>query len=119
MLKALDYLKKELNVIHRDVKPSNILLSRNGSVKICDFGISGRLENSIAKSNVGTKNYLAVSFDVLASVGFANVAYVGPTVFHRRFCQISRVSLQISVAYCRKDVKLAANHGILFLYKLS
>jgi len=64
VLKALDYLKKELDVIHRDIKPSNILLSRSGCVKMCDFGISGRLVDSVAKTNIGTQSYLAVSFNV-------------------------------------------------------
>jgi len=71
VLKALNYLKTEmgdLHVMHRDVKPSNILLSRNGSVKICDFGISGPLVNSIAKTQVGTQNYVAVSHANLFAV---------------------------------------------------
>jgi len=59
---ALQYLYSELKVIHRDVKPSNILLSRTGSVKICDFGISGQLVNSVAKTMVGSQNYMAVCF---------------------------------------------------------
>ena len=61
MLNALHYLHTELQVIHRDVKPSNILLNRNGAVKICDFGISGKLVNSVAKSQVGAQLYMAVS----------------------------------------------------------
>ncbi|GIY29732.1 hypothetical protein CEXT_556691 [Caerostris extrusa] len=48
-LKALNYLKEKLNIIHRDVKPSNILLDRRGNIKLCDFGISGQLVDSIAK----------------------------------------------------------------------
>ena len=40
-LKALHYLKEEHGVIHRDVKPSNILLDADGRIKLCDFGISG------------------------------------------------------------------------------
>ena len=36
---ALAYLHEVLHVLHRDVKPSNILLSRSGSVKVGDLGI--------------------------------------------------------------------------------
>lgn len=41
-MNALYYLHANLKVIHRDVKPSNILINRRGEVKMCDFGISGR-----------------------------------------------------------------------------
>ena len=51
-----------LSVIHRDVKPSNILINREGSVKMCDFGISGYLVDSVAKTvDAGCKPYMAVS----------------------------------------------------------
>jgi mitogen-activated protein kinase kinase 4 len=60
-LHALNDLKEKYKVIHRDVKPSNILLNRKGEIKICDFGISGKLVDSMAKSSVGCKPYMAVS----------------------------------------------------------
>lgn len=62
VVSALHYLYSELHVIHRDVKPSNILINRDGEVKMCDFGISGYLVDSIAKTvDAGCKPYMAVS----------------------------------------------------------
>lgn len=59
-LKALNYLKETHRVIHRDVKPSNILLDANGRIKLCDFGISGRLVDSKAKTrSAGCAAYMA------------------------------------------------------------
>lgn len=45
--------------MHRDVKPSNILVSTRGQVKLCDFGVSRQLVNSIATTYVGTHAYMA------------------------------------------------------------
>uniref|UniRef100_A0AC34Q692 Protein kinase domain-containing protein n=1 Tax=Panagrolaimus sp. JU765 TaxID=591449 RepID=A0AC34Q692_9BILA len=60
VLNALNCLKKLKGIMHRDVKPSNILLSLKGAVKLCDFGISGYLENSIARTkDVGCRPYMA------------------------------------------------------------
>ena len=61
VISALHYLQSQLQVIHRDVKPSNILISRDGNVKMCDFGISGYLVDSVAKTiDAGCKPYMAV-----------------------------------------------------------
>jgi len=59
VLKGLSYLRDKHQIIHRDVKPSNILVNSRGEIKICDFGVSGQLIDSMANSFVGTRSYMS------------------------------------------------------------
>jgi len=61
LLRGLEYLHKKLHLIHRDIKPQNILLSSAGVVKITDFGVSGEIARTaaFAKTFVGTINYMS------------------------------------------------------------
>lgn len=86
VVEGLNFMKEQMNLIHRDVKPSNILLNKQGSVKICDFGISGHLTNSVAKTvNAGCKPYMPperidgerkVAYDVRADVWSLGITLV-------------------------------------------
>ncbi|XP_065846498.1 dual specificity mitogen-activated protein kinase kinase 4-like [Oscarella lobularis] len=60
VVNALHYLHSGLSVMHRDVKPSNILIDEKGNIKLCDFGISAELVDSVAKTvDAGCKPYMA------------------------------------------------------------
>ena len=59
ILGGLTYLYKAHRIMHRDIKPSNVLVNTDGYIKLCDFGVSSELENSVADTFVGTGTYMA------------------------------------------------------------
>lgn len=58
--KALSHAH-ERGIIHRDIKPQNIMLLKDGTIKVADFGIAA-LENEIHENNgeaIGSVHYIA------------------------------------------------------------
>jgi NIMA (never in mitosis gene a)-related kinase len=60
VLLALEYIHGR-NVIHRDVKPGNLFLTKGGSLQLGDFGVAKALASgsSCAIAQVGTPSYLS------------------------------------------------------------
>jgi serine/threonine protein kinase len=59
ILSAVEYAHKK-NVLHRDLRPANVLISKDGVLKVADFGISRVLEGSgFAPTRVGSPPYMA------------------------------------------------------------
>lgn len=63
VLSALEYSHRE-GIVHRDIKPGNIMLTPDGKVKVMDFGIARAIADSSAtmtqtNSVVGTAQYLS------------------------------------------------------------
>jgi len=61
---ALQYAWEKHKLVHRDIKPGNVFLTRHGEIKLLDFGIASRVRSAgsslgLQTPNAGTAGYRA------------------------------------------------------------
>ncbi|KOB75911.1 putative myosin [Operophtera brumata] len=76
-IKALVYLHDN-KVMHRNIRCSNILITKDGEVKLSDFGLSCKLNGTLDKSktNIGSPSWMAPEVVTCGDEGYGNRADV-------------------------------------------
>lgn len=107
---GLHYLH-ENNILQNDLKPSNILLSDDGVVKIADFGVSAICRIRRSDDHSGTPAFMSpecVTGDVAFDGRQADVYSLGATCFYLRFGCPPFVGRNVSDLYLQiKSAKLS------------
>lgn len=87
VLKALAHAHRQ-GIVHRDIKPDNMLVDRQGNIKVSDFGLAvqiegAALEGTRAKTVIGTLAYLPPELWRGGKVdGRADIFSLGASLYH-------------------------------------
>ena len=108
VLAAIDYAHSQM-VLHLDIKPGNILIEKDGQVKMVDFGVSKLLGNTASDTNSKTPYTLAfaapeqiqnqptsTATDIYALGGLLYKLLTGHLPFNRTSTAVSTLTAQLA-----------------------
>ena len=76
-----------MNILHRDIKPDNLILNKQGEVKVADFGLALDLSESKSQGGLkkieGSPHYMSPEQAMKGEVSFSSDIYsLGTTLYH-------------------------------------
>ncbi len=103
---ALAYAHQH-NVVHRDVKPANIMVTKEGVVKVVDFGIARLTDMSMTQPNmmIGSRAYMSPQLykgeraDARSDIWAVGVSLYELLAFKRPFTGDSEAELMFHIIY--------------------
>jgi len=103
---ALAYAHQH-NVIHRDIKPANIMVSKNGVVKVVDFGIARLTDTSVTQPRMvlGSRSYMSPQLykgeraDARSDIWAVGVTLYELLTYRRPFTGDSEADLMYRIIY--------------------
>jgi len=103
--RALDYAHKR-GVVHRDIKPGNVMITKDGGVKVVDFGIARLMDSSHTQTNtiIGTLGYMSPQqirgerADERSDIWASGVMLYELLAYQRPFDGANQTSLMLNIA---------------------
>jgi len=117
ILKGVEHAH-ENQILHRDLRPANVLVSESGIVKVADFGTSRLLEKSHATTVIGSPPYMAPEQFQGRAVLASDIYSVGVMMYQMLTGQLpyfspnpAQIEKMVALGRCtpRRSFRLAAN----------